>query len=360
MTAGHRGSPAVWWAPRLPQSHPHGRACNDRAGHDEIVALRIGAIRALRRRVEPGRRLTDLASRAGWHLVRKRNFDVLPRGYYSPIPDLSSIPDSVWARRSRMHGVDLDADRAFAFAEQNLSPYVAEWNPPRDGRSDEPAFFLRNLTFQDVDADLLYAMVRNAKPRHIVELGSGFSTLVMAEAVEANTREGTTGTLVSYDPYPRPNVAGHRIPGLSELHALRAQEVPPEIFSTLGAGDILFVDTTHTVKLDGDVNRVVLDVLPTLRPGVLVHFHDVWLPWEYHRHLLAALGYFWTEQYLLQAFLAENRGFEVLLPLQAMIRHDAERMARLVPRYDPEHFPSGFWIRRVDGPNTEQYAATSA
>ena len=344
----------------MPQSRPHARVSNDRAGRrNEILALRVGALTALRRRVLTGRRLTELASRAGWHLVRKRDFDVLRRGYYSPIPDLSSTPDSVWARRSPLHGVDLDADRAFAFAERHLSPYIAEWNPPREGRADEPAFFLRNLTFQDVDADLLYAMVRNSKPRHIVELGSGFSTLVMAEAVEANGLEGTTGELVSYDPYPRSNVAGHRIPGLSELHALRAQDVPPEIFSTLGPGDILFVDTTHAVKLDGDINRIVLDVLPTLRPGVLVHFHDVWLPWEYHRHLLAALGFYWTEQYLLQAFLSENRGYEVVLPLQAMIRHDAERMTRLVPRYDPEHYPSGFWIRRVSTAS-EQQLATSA
>ena len=311
------------------------------------MALRIGALSALHRRLAPGRRLTELASRTGWHLVRKRDFDVLPRSYESPIPDLSSIPETVWTRRSPLHGVDLDIGRAFAFAEQHLSPYVAEWSPPRDGRPDEPEFFLANQTFQDIDADLLYAMVRNTKPRRIVELGTGFSTLVMAEAVVANALEGVAGALVSYDPFPPPNVAGHRVPGLSEQHALGAQDVPPEVFSALGPGDILFVDTTHTVKLDGDVNRIVLDVLPTLRPGVLVHFHDVWLPWEYHRHLLDVLGYFWTEQYLLQAYLSENRGYEVLLPLQAMIRHDAERMARLVPRYDPANYPSGFWIRRV-------------
>lgn len=305
-------------------------------------------LRSLRSRLEPGRRLTQLASRVGWHLVRKRDFDVLTRNYYSPIPDLSEIPEAVWARRSPLHGIHLDAERSFAFAEQHLSTWVAEWSPPLDGHFDKPRFFIRNRTFQDVDADLLYAMVRHTKPRRIVELGSGFSTLVMAEAVVANAREGTIGSLVSYDPHPRPNVDGFTIPGLSGQYALRAQDVPSGVFAALGPGDILFVDTTHTVKLDGDVNRVVLDILPTLHPGVFVHFHDVWLPWEYHRHLLVALGCYWAEQYLLQAFLAENRGYEVVLPLQAMIRHDAQRMTRLVPRYEPEHYPSGFWIRRVE------------
>jgi len=306
-----------------------------------------GTLSALRSKVQPGRRLTRLAGRAGWHLVRRRDFDVLPKTYYSPLPDLGAVPEGVWARRSPLHGIDLDAERSFGFAELHLSPSVAEWNPPLNGRPDEPKFFLRNHTFQDVDADLLYAMVRHAKPQRIVELGSGFSTLVMAEAMVVNGAEGAAGTLVSYDPHPRPSVGGFTIPGLREQHALRAQDVPSEVFAALGPGDILFVDTTHTVKLDGDVNRIVLDILPTLRAGVLVHFHDVWLPWEYHRHLLVALGYYWTEQYLLQAFLAENRGYEIVLPLQAMIRHDAERMARLVPRYDPEHHPSGFWIRRL-------------
>lgn len=303
---------------------------------------------SLRGRMALGRRLTGLASRAGWHLVPKREFDIVSSNYYSPIPALGAIPETVWARRSPLHGIELDAERSFAFAERHLSPYVAEWSPPAEGRFDEPKFFLRNRTFQDVDADLLYATVRHAKPKRIVELGSGFSTLVMAEAVTANAREGSTGTLVAYDPHPRPSVAGFSIPGLSDQHALRAQDVPAEVFAQLGPGDILFVDTTHTVKLDGDVNRIVLDVLPTLRSGVLVHFHDVWLPWEYHRHLLVALGHYWTEQYLVQAFLSENRGYEVLLPVQAMVRHDPKRIARLVPRYDPAHHPSSFWIRRVE------------
>jgi len=334
----------------LPESarNERGSCRREGAGRDETLAVRTRPLRALRSRLRPGRRLTQLAGRAGWHLVRQRDFDVLPRNYYSPVPDLSAIPETVWARRSPLRGIDLDADRSFVFAEAHLSPYIAEWCPPLDGRLDEPTFFLRNHTFQDVDAELLYAMVRHAKPHRIVELGSGFSTLVMAEAVVANARDGEIGTLVSYDPHPRPNVAEFTIPGLGEQHALRAQDVPSEVFAALGPGDILFVDTTHTVKLDGDVNRIVLDVLPTLRPGVLVHFHDVWLPWEYHRHLLITLGYYWSEQYLLQAFLAENRGYEVVLPLQAMIRHDAKRMARLVPRYEPEHHPSGFWIRRVE------------
>ena len=94
--------------------------------------------------------------------------------------------------------------------------------------------------------------------------------------------------------------------------------------------DILFIDTTHTVKIGSDVNRLMLEVLPTLRPGVLVHVHDIFLPYEYPR------GFFesqccWQEQYLLQALLAENPNFEVLLPAAAIARERPELISALMP-----------------------------
>ncbi len=96
------------------------------------------------------------------------------------------------------------------------------------------------------------------------------------------------------------------------MEPLRAQDIPGEVFASLQAGDVLFVDTTHTVKIDSDVNRIVLDVLPALAPGVIVHVHDIFLPYEYPRVFAERSGLHWAEQYLLQAFLAGNRDYEVL------------------------------------------------
>jgi hypothetical protein len=127
---------------------------------------------------------------------------------------------------------------------------------------------------------------------------------------------------------------------------MRAQEVPLEAFAALGAGDVLFVDTTHVVKLGGDVNRVVLDVLPRLAPGVLVHFHDVYLPWEYHPRLVAESG-FWNEQYLLQAHLAENPRSAVLFGAQAVTRRHRDEVERVVPSFrGSPHQAVSFWIER--------------
>jgi hypothetical protein len=193
------------------------------------------------------------------------------------------------------------------------------------------------------DAELLYAMVRRHRPARIIELGSGFTTLVAAEACERNARDDAACRYEVHDPYPRDLVPEDK----AIVHEQRAQDVPLADFDALGEGDMLIVDTTHVVKLGGDVNRVVLEVLPRLAPGVLVHFHDVWLPWEYHPGLVAELG-FWNEQYLLQAYLAENPNWRIVLATQALLRERRDDLEAAVPSLagSPAQ-PTSFWIRRT-------------
>ena len=190
--------------------------------------------------------------------------------------------------------------------------------------------------------------MRGLKPRRIVELGSGHSTLFMAAAAERNRADGVETELRTFDPYP--SVARPGLPGLASLEPVRAQDVPLEVFTSLEPGDVLFVDTTHTVKLDSDVNRIVLDVLPALPPGVLVHVHDIFLPYEYPREWPEESGFHWAEQYLLQAFLAGNPGFEVLAATFALCRDRPDAMARLAPTWRPGAEASAFWFRSTAGP----------
>jgi hypothetical protein len=136
---------------------------------------------------------------------------------------------------------------------------------------------------------------------------------------------------------------------VSRLEPVPAQEVPLAEFGSLGPGDVLFVDTTHTVKVGSDVNFVVLDVLPLLARGVVVHFHDVFLPREYPRTWIEDLGLVWAEQYLLQAFLAMNSGYEVLLSTGALADEHPEVLAPLVRSWPLRGLPGSFWIRRTGG-----------
>lgn len=283
---------------------------------------------------------------AGYQVLPKGRFDVVPRDFYSPVPDLAALPDDIFDRRSALGGIALNLDGAIAFAEAELAPFVAELDVPAHGPRPPGTFYLRNANYESVDAELLYAMVRWTKPRRVIELGSGFTTLLIGMAVERNAAEGIVTEHVAYDPYPREAILGGTPHAERVLRPVSATDVPLETFRALRAGDVLFVDTTHTVKLGSDVNFIILDVLPVLAPGVIVHFHDIFLPWEYPRVWFEEMGYLWAEQYLLQAFLAYNSAFEVLLPAQALAREHPQRLAGIVPSFGPGCSPGAFWIRR--------------
>ncbi len=285
---------------------------------------------------------------AEYDVLPRGRFDFVRRDYYSPIPDLEALPADIFTRRSDLGGVALDATAGIELIEQRLAPHVAELDVPPEDPGEPGVFFLRNTGFESVDAELLYAMVRARRPRRVVELGSGYTTLLIGQAVRRNHAEGIETSHVAYDPFPRPHVLGEAVSGASSLQPVGATDVPLEVFDSLGPGDILFVDTTHTVKLGSDVNFIVLDVLPRLKPGVAVHFHDVFLPFEYPRQWFEQMQFYWAEQYLLQAFLAFNTAFSILIPAGAVARELPERLGRVIPSFAPGVSPGSLWIERND------------
>jgi hypothetical protein len=276
------------------------------------------------------------AERAGLHVVRA--------SYDSPIPRRGDLPEDIHERTSPMRGIAWDPAAQLAFAERELGPYLVEFRPRADPGAPDGVFRLDNHTYDRVDAELLYAMLRWAKPAQYVELGSGYSTLIAAQALEANARDGRPGEVRCYDPYPSPHVTARDDLGRC-VERVSAQDVPEAVVAELQAGDVLFVDTSHTVKLGGDVNRIVLDLLPLVTFGVIVHFHDIFLPRDYSAGHIAG-AHFWTEQYFLQAFLSGNDDWEVVVGGQAIALEDPERLAKLIPSFRPGVSPGAFWIRR--------------
>lgn len=293
-----------------------------------------------------GRIAHRLARRAGFELVRRGPYDLVRKDYYSPVPDISSLPDGIWTRRSSLRGLDLREEQAIEFVERDLAPFIAELDLPWEDQGVPGEFFLRNATFEAVDAELLYAMVRAMRPSRVVELGSGYSTLLIHMACRQNARDGLGTSHDVFDPYPREQIFGAGFEEPTRLRMTPATEVPLDEFKRLQAGDVLFVDTTHTVKLGSDVNFIVLDVLPVLRPGVVVHFHDIFVPWEYPRIWFEEMQYYWAEQYLLQAFLAFNSEFEVLVPAQALSRTYPDRLRHVIPSFTEGCSPASMWLRR--------------
>jgi Methyltransferase domain len=276
-------------------------------------------------------------------VAERFGLQIVLKTFYSPIPDLATLPAGIWERADPMRGIDWDLD-AQVERLRALSGPIAEFAPPAGGaHAYEPA----NPSYPLPDARLLYAMIRDLRPKRIVELGSGQTSRVIGQACVANAAEGAAPRYRVFDPFPGPETA--TIPGVESLERLPAQQVPEHVLDELEAGDVLFVDTTHTVKIGSDVNHIVLRVLPRLAPGVVVHFHDICLPYEYPRYLLEDYALYWGEQYLLQAFLAMNPSFEVLYATAAIAK-DRRAAVEEIGLASGSDSGSSFWMRRRSEP----------
>lgn len=274
-------------------------------------------------------------------LARAQGYTLASSDFWGPVPDVEQLPEATWTRPSPLRGVHFDPEEQMAYIERELAVCIAAFNPPR--APGAPGFFLDNGTYSSVDAEILYGMVRRHRPNKIIELGSGASTLVIAAALARNVEDGSSCSHLVFDPYPGTVAAfgAAEISTLADVRPAPVAAVPSEEFESLEAGDILFVDTSHSVKTGSDVNLIVLDILPRVQPGVLIHFHDIFLPWEYPRQWIEEHWAHWSEQYLVQAFLAFNDSFRVLVSAHAVARAFPDRLARVIPSWvgreaDPE------------------------
>jgi hypothetical protein len=274
-------------------------------------------------------------------LVGRAGFDLTRRHFYSPIPN--GVPERVWHERNPMRGITMDLDAQLTWLAERVGPYSSEFQPPIRLTANY-TYVYENASFGHGDADTLYAVVRSLKPRRIVELGSGHSSVVIRLALRGNRDEGHDCAYQAYDPYPTDHLAGSDDP--LPVVICGSEDLGDDVFGSLGPGDILFVDTTHTVKIGGDVVRIILDGLPLLAPGVFVHIHDVFLPYAYPRAFFTERELYWAEQYMLQAFLAFNASFEPVVGLHALSRDRRAELGRLIPSALAGN-PCSFWLRRL-------------
>jgi hypothetical protein len=174
----------------------------------------------------------------------------------------------------------------------------------RDANAVQYSF--HNVYFRSPDAEVAYANVRQLKPKTIIEVGSGNSTRLFREAIDDGK---LTARLIAIDPDPRIAVADMA----DEVHRRRLENTPPPfVCDALESGDFLFVDSNHQVRTGNDVVHVILKVLPRLKAGVIVHFHDIFLPFDYPRSWVLDHGWMMEEQYLLQAMLQQTEDYAAL------------------------------------------------
>ena len=274
----------------------------------------------------------------------KHGFHVTPVHFYQPIPDTRSLPETMWDRPSKLVGIDVNEALQLDLLRKEFPKFRDEYSQlPTTPIGEAPRFYLNNSLFGGIDALVAYCMVRHFQPRLIIETGSGFSSLLLAEAAAKNN----VASLICIEPFPQ-KFLKVGFPGLDRLIEKKVQDVDLEFFSQLQSGDILFIDSSHTVKIGSDVNYLLLEVLPRLKPGVIIHVHDIFLPFEYPRDWVMEEFRFWTEQYLLQAFLTFNSEFEVLMANNYLSHYYATDLKATFPTLN-SWIGGSFWMRRKSG-----------
>jgi hypothetical protein len=276
-----------------------------------------------------------------FRLWERHGFHVTPVHFYQPIPDTQSLPDTLWNRPSELLGIDMNNAVQLDLLRHHFPEFRREYDQfPAQPTGEPGRFYLNNGLFDGTDALVAYCMVRHFQPRLIIEVGSGFSSLVLGDAAVKNG----SGSLLCIEPFPR-EFLRKGFPGLQSLIEKKVQDIGLDFFAQLESGDMLVIDSSHTVKIGGDVNYLFLEVLPRLKPGVIVHVHDIFLPFEYRRDWVLDEFRFWTEQYLLQAFLTFNSEFEVLMA-NSYLNHYQQEDLKATFANSPWWGGGSFWIRR--------------
>lgn len=259
-------------------------------------------------------------------------YHIRPIHYYEPLPDFRSITAEQIKRKRSFPAIDfrLDAQRALV---EELSTYRDELTTLD--------FDFNNGFFSGFDAAVYYSLIRHLEPRRIIEIGGGYSTRIAAKALAANQK----GSLTCIEPYPEERLSRANLK--LELITKRVEEIDVNFFSCLEANDILFIDSSHTVKFGSDVCYEFLEIMPRLARGVWVHVHDIFFPHDYPAEWLMNRRMALNEQYLLEAFLAFSSTFSVQLANYWLCLEHLEDAAYLWSNAS-NNPASSFWMKRVE------------
>ncbi len=270
-----------------------------------------------------------------------------PGHFYSPLPDPREIRrdrERLFDRsRREIPGIRLAPERQLALVGE-LSAYCQDLPYPATRTSDR-RYFYENEWFGRGSAVVLYCMLRHLQPARVLEIGSGFSSAAMLDANDLSFDGRIAFTFVEPNPARLFELLTEDDRRRHEVIVDTVQRVSLDRFDALEAGDFLFVDSSHVARIGSDVGHLLTEVLPRLKPGVVVHFHDIYWPFEYPEKWVLD-GCAWNEAYVLRAFLQFNETFEILLFNSYLAEHHREHVAEALPGFIPKS-GSSLWLRRT-------------
>lgn len=279
---------------------------------------------------------------------------VTPVSPWSPIPDTRELNVGTWNGSLDLPGIDVNEDEQLSLLSTLQNEYEEAYAgfPTTTEETSKPGeYFTRNGMFETVDGEVLYGMIREHTPDRIVQIGGGFSTRVAVRALQ----DGEIDCRVEmFKPY-RDDYLCENPPKRCDLTGRWGEAADMNVFDRLDSGDILFVDSAHVVRTGNHVARLLFEVLPRLSDGVLVHFHDIFLPYEYPKEWVVDRHMFLNEQYAVRSFLEFNDRFEVRWMGGYMHEHHQDRLTSVFESYDPSlidpddgmHVPNSLWLEKT-------------
>jgi predicted O-methyltransferase YrrM len=288
--------------------------------------------------------------KSGYWLLKTDSFRFIkwpiPAGhFYSPIPDSKGV----LARAQVLFDQGVDRCPGIELREKAQLELLEVFSRYYDALpwSEVPANSTRyhlgiSGFFKHGDAIALYSFLRHYEPRKVVEVGSGFSSAAMLDTNDLFLEKAVDFTFV--EPYPDRLFRLLRREDKPTILRKQVQDTPLEVFSDLSENDILFVDSSHVVKIGSDVKDILFRILPALKPGVLIHFHDIFWPFEYPKEYLLK-GAAFNEAYFLRSFLQFNEAFEIMLFNSYLATHHGDALQKM-PLFS-KNPGSSVWLRKV-------------
>ncbi|MCF8324877.1 MAG: class I SAM-dependent methyltransferase [Leadbetterella sp.] len=243
--------------------------------------------------------------------------------FYSEIVSVEEVmrrQNTIWGKENidGIRGIDLNVDDQIKLVKQ-FELYYGEIPFPKI-KSHDKRYYFENEFYSYTDAIFLYSIIRHFKPNRIIEIGSGFSSSVMLDTNEHFFNKSINLTFIEPNANRLKSLLNENDYDTIAIIEKFVQDVKIETFEKLNYGDILFIDSTHVVKTGSDVNYILFEILPKLKSGVIIHFHDIFYPFEYPKEWVF-MGRNWNEDYFLRAFLMYNKEFEIMLFSHYLNKH---------------------------------------
>lgn len=268
-----------------------------------------------------------------FHLGQRFGVDILPRHFYSEIPSIPKLKQTdAWRypySMTAVQGVDLDSQ--LEFVKSAVSPTAAQYIAEHDIRA-EASRENGELGYGPIESQMLFAFVATKRPQRIVQIGCGVSTAI---CIAAGKFAGYRPEITCVEPFPTDYLKRVAHSGDIKLIEQPVENIGVDFLQSLQAGDLFFVDSTHTLGPAGEVTRIITEMLPRVPVGCFVHFHDIFFPYDYSPRILVESMFFWHESALLHAFLCMNPSYRIAASLSMLHNARPAELQKAFPKYRP-------------------------